>query len=155
MYPTTEETTLWVALNLAQRSVYNAMDSALKSEGLPRLRWYDILWGIERSDADGLRPIEIERSLLFEQSNLSRILRRMIEEGLVKESVCPDDRRGRLLRITAKGRRVRKQMWKIYGPLIHMSMSKASKNHEPAQFTRALKSLIEQPELRSLIEQQE
>ena len=155
MYPTSEETTLWVALNLAQRSVYSAMDSALKSEGLPRLRWYDILWAIERADTDGLRPIEIERSLLFEQSNLSRLLRRMIDEGLVAESVCPDDRRGRLLRITAKGRRVRKQMWKIYGPMIHSSVSRVSKNHESAKITKALKSLIEQKELKSLIEQQE
>ena len=144
MYPTAEETTLWVALNLAQRSVYSAMDSALKSKGLPRLRWYDILWAIERADADGLRPIEIERSLLFEQSNLSRLLRRMIGEGLVEESVFQGDRRGRVLRISARGRQVRKQMWKIYGPMIHKHMSKISKRHGRAKFTSALNLLIEQ-----------
>jgi len=146
MYPTTEETALWVALNLAQRSVYGAMDSALKAVGLPRLRWYDVLWAIERADAKGLRPFEIEESLLFEQSNLSRLLRRMTGEGLVEESVFQDDRRGRVLRITAKGRHVRKQMWKIYGPMIHLNMSKLSKSYEPAKITLALESLIEQQE---------
>ena len=38
MYPTEEETALWVAMNLAQRSVYRAMDAALKARGLPPLR---------------------------------------------------------------------------------------------------------------------
>ncbi len=146
MYPTKEETALWVALNLAQRSVYSTMDSALRAEGLPRLRWYDVLWAIERAGAKGLRPFEVEKSLLFEQSNLSRLLRRMIGEGLVEESVFQDDRRGRVLRITGKGRQVRAQMWKIYGPMIHKNMSKVSKSYGRTKITSALESLIEQEE---------
>ena len=121
-YPTGDETALWVSLNLAQRRIFRVMDAALKAEGLPPLRWYDVLWALERDKGGGQRAFEMERSLLFEQSNLSRLLRRMIGAGLVAESVCPQDRRGKVLRITAEGRRVRKRMWRIYGPLIKRHM---------------------------------
>ena len=146
MFPSQEETALWIALNLAQRSAYGAMDAALKAKRLPPLRWYDVLWSIERARGEGLRPFEIERSLLFEQSNLSRLLSRMIGEGLVEESVFQDDRRGKILRITGKGRRVRKQMWQIYGPLLHRHMSGLSSAYDLEDITSAINSLIERQE---------
>jgi DNA-binding MarR family transcriptional regulator len=123
-YPSRLETGLWVALNLAQRSVYKIIDAELKAKDLPPLRWYDILWSIERSAEGGIQAIELRKGLLFEQSNLSRLLRKIIEEGLVEEAVHEKDRRGKLLRITAKGREIRLAMWEIYGPLIHDNMSK-------------------------------
>ena len=141
-FPTEAETALWVALNLAQRSIYVAMNAALKAEGLPPLKWYDVLWAVERSEKSGLRPSELEKSLVFEQSNLSRMLQRMIGEGLLKEAVCPQDRRGKLVRSTQKGRRVRKRMWKVYGPLIQEHMSKLSGEACLAQTTTALNRLI-------------
>ena len=124
MNPTQKETELWVALNLSQRAIYRAMDSALKAEGLPPLRWYDVLWELERTESNGLRPFEIEQRLIFEQSNLSRLLRRLASEGMVEEFSFPGDGRGKVLKITARGRETRKRMWKIYGPLIHKHMSK-------------------------------
>jgi len=142
MYPTEEETALWVALNLAQRSVYGAMDAALKARGLPPLRWYDVLWAIERAGDGGVRPFEMERSLLFEQSNLSRLLHRMTGEGLVEESVFEGDRRGKLLRITKKGRHVRKAMWQVYGPLIHAHMRGLADEGDLEEMALALSSLI-------------
>ncbi len=135
-----------MALNRAQDSLYSAMDSVLKAEGLPRLRWYDALWAIECAGGPGLRPFELEKGLIFEQSNLSRLLRRMIQDGLVEESVFESDRRGRLLRITKKGRRVRKKMWTIYGPMIHAHMNKLSKSHDLAKITSALTALIQRQE---------
>ncbi|MEH6548030.1 MAG: hypothetical protein V7701_16455, partial [Sneathiella sp.] len=66
MYPTEEETKLWVALNLSQTKIYRIIDTALKSEGLPNLRWYDVLWELERAQESGLRPFELERILIFE-----------------------------------------------------------------------------------------
>ena len=146
MYPTEEETALWVALNLAQRSVYGAMDAALKARGLPPLRWYDVLWAIERAGDGGVRPFEMERSLLFEQSNLSRLLHRMTGEELVEESVFADDRRGKVLRITRKGRQVRAEMWQVYGPLIHGHMSGLSDECDLEEMALALSSLIRRVE---------
>ena len=141
-YPTAEETALWVTLNRAQRSIYRSMDSALKAKGLPPLRWYDVLWSLERAKGRRVRPFELEKLLIFEQSNLSRLLRRMIEAGLVEESTFQDDRRGKILMITSKGCRIRGQMWEIYGPLIHEHMSRVSNRYDPTDIASALKSLF-------------
>ena len=120
--PTDGETALWIALNRSQRKVYREMDQALKAQALPPLHWYDVLWSLERAGRAGKRAFELERSLLFEQSNLSRLLKRMVVDGLVEEAVCTDDRRGKVLLITPEGRRLRKLMWKTYARLIHQSM---------------------------------
>jgi DNA-binding MarR family transcriptional regulator len=146
MYPTAQETALWVALNRAQRSIHGAMEGALKAAGLPPLRWYDVLWSIERAGNGGLRPFALEKSLIFEQSNLSRLLQRMTAKGLVEESVCPDDRRGKVLRITETGRQVRKSMWEIYGPLIHQHMCGLSGGSYPEAIAAELKALIKSEE---------
>jgi len=142
MYPTEEETKLWVALNLSQMAIYRIIDTALKQEGLPNLRWYDVLWELERSQGSGLRPFELERILIFEQSNLSRLLRRMIGKGVVKEFAFENDGRGKVLKITEDGQRVRKQMWKVYGPLIHQQIGNLSPQHTPGTIASALNSLI-------------
>ncbi len=144
MYPTAEETALWVALNHAQRSICRSMDSALKAKDLPPLRWYDVLWALERAKDVGVRPFELEKLLIFEQSNLSRLLRRMVEAGLVEESIFEDDRRGKVLVITSKGCQIRGQMWKVYGPLIHEHMGSISNRFDLANITQGLKSLLDQ-----------
>ncbi|MGI9494011.1 MAG: MarR family winged helix-turn-helix transcriptional regulator [Geminicoccaceae bacterium] len=120
------------------------MDSALKAKGLPPLRWYDVLWSLERAKGGGVRPFELEKLLIFEQSNLSRLLRRMIDAGLVEEAIFQDDRRGKVLGITSKGLEIRSEMWKVYGPLIHEHMGGISKQFDPAHIAYALKSLFNQ-----------
>lgn len=136
-----ETTALWIALNLAYRSVHRAMETALKEADLPPLRWYDVLWELELS-GDGMRPIELERGLLFEQSNLSRTLRRIINEGLVEERAFEGDGRGKVLHITAEGRRLRKRMWKIYGPQIEKHFGNIAGAHDAEALAGALKSLV-------------
>ncbi len=143
MNPTPDETELWVALNLSQRAIYRAMDSALKAEGLPPLRWYDVLWELERTKSNGLRPFEIEQKLIFEQSNLSRLLQRLACEGMVEEFSFPGDGRGKVLKITVKGRETRKRMWKIYGPLIHKHMCKIADQGDLAITVSALNTFID------------
>jgi DNA-binding MarR family transcriptional regulator len=143
MYPTENETRLWVAINFSQRSIYRKMDAALKAQGLPPLRWYDVLWGLERAGKKGKRPFELESSLLFEQSNLSRLLRRMVNEALLEEFLCSGDRRGKILRISGKGRDVRKDMWKIYGPMIHEYMAQIESDTELKRSSASLNKLID------------
>lgn len=143
MYPTEEETALWIALNLTQRSIFREMEAALRAKGLPPLRWYDILWAIERAGKNGIRAFELEKGLIFQQSSISRMLRRIVNEGLVVETVYENDRRGKVLRTTAKGRKIRKQMWKEYGPMIHLCMSRGPKDADLNCLTSMLTSLRE------------
>ena len=105
-------------MNRTTRFVQSEINQRLKAEGLPSLTWYDVLWSIERRGGQ-LRPYEVEDDVIFEQSNVSYLTKRLAEEGLIEVVDCPEDRRGKLLAITQKGRDLRARMWKIYGPMLH------------------------------------
>lgn len=142
MYPSDEETGLWLALNLAHRTAHRSIEAALKAKGLPALRWYDILWELEQAE-EGLRPQELERRLVFEQSNLSRTLRRMVGEGLVDQTTHEGDRRGRIVKITVSGKEIRKRMWTVYGPLITENLRKIPGSHDFDAMAAALGALVD------------
>ena len=82
----------------------------------------------------GVRAYELTRNLLFEQSNLSRILAQMAKQGLVRETVYEQDRRGKVLHITAEGAALRLKMWEIYGPAIKRKMEALAGAGELAEF---------------------
>ncbi|MHA6265469.1 MarR family winged helix-turn-helix transcriptional regulator [uncultured Aliiroseovarius sp.] len=131
--PNATTTDIWILLNVAHKRVTQKFETELKRAGLPPAGWYDILWGLERSP-DGLRQFELERKSLFDQPNLSRTLKRMAEEGLVRQSPAPQDRRGRVLTITEQGKALRLKMWDVYGGL----MKSEIESKVPADLTDGL-----------------
>ncbi|WP_171182103.1 MarR family winged helix-turn-helix transcriptional regulator [Ruegeria sp. HKCCD8929] len=146
MTPTKEETDLWIALNLSHRRVHREMEHALASAGLPPLKWYDVLWAIEMAGAGGVRASKLKDWLLFEQSSLSRVLRSLIERGLVSESVCDVDKRAKTLKVTTEGAELRLKMWRIYGEQIHLHMKKVTDIESSGALLHALRSLLTQDE---------
>lgn len=115
--PNEQTTSIWVLLHVAHRQVTHQFESELRRAGLPPAAWYDVLWGLERNP-DGLRQFELERKSLFDQANLSRTLKRMVEDRLVCQVPAPEDRRGRILTITEEGKALRLRMWDVYGGLM-------------------------------------
>jgi DNA-binding MarR family transcriptional regulator len=108
----------WVALTRAQRGTIGRVEARLKEAGFPPLSWYDALWELEKVGPCGMRPFELERAMLFEQYNLSRLADRLEKAGLVERGACPGDRRGQVLRATEAGQKLRREMWKVYAEAI-------------------------------------
>ena len=117
----------WIALNRAQKQVYQRIERALVQADLPRLNWYDVLWELELSP-EGLRPFQLEKQLLFDQSSFSRQVTRMTQEGLIEQRPTQQDRRGKVLILTPKGRTLRRQMWEVYRPMIDTAMAELIAN---------------------------
>lgn len=108
----------WIALARAHRLALSRIEARLKEADLPPLSWYDALWELEKKGEAGLRPFELEKAMLFEQYNLSRLVERLQRAGLVERRACAEDRRGHVLAITAEGIALRRSMWAVYGPAI-------------------------------------
>lgn len=119
-----DDTTIaaWIGLSRAQRVATASIEAQLKAAGFPPLAWYDALWELERAGGEGLRPFELERALLFEQYNLSRLIDRLEKAGLVARRACPNDKRGQVLAITPEGLTLRRDMWGVYGPAIEAAV---------------------------------
>jgi DNA-binding MarR family transcriptional regulator len=107
----------WVRLIRAQRQALLSIEAEMKAAGFPPLSWYDVLLELKRAGGS-VRPQEIEAKLLLAQHNVSRLIDRLAEAGLVERRPVADDARGQTIAITAAGRDLQKRMWSVYGPAI-------------------------------------
>lgn len=133
----------WIALARAHRVAMQSVEARLKEAGLPPLAWYDALWELEKAGEGGLRPFELERALLFEQYNLSRLVERLVKAGLVERRACADDRRGHVLAITAEGLAMRSEIWRVYAPAIEAAIGASLTREEAVSLARLLRKVAD------------
>lgn len=113
--PSPEAITAWARLMRVSRQLLESAEDALKAGGLPPLAWYDVLHELAEAGEGGLRPFQLIERTLFAQYNVSRLLARLEADGVVEKLPVADDGRGQTIRITARGREMRRQMWAVYG----------------------------------------
>jgi DNA-binding MarR family transcriptional regulator len=65
-----------------------------------------------------LRPVELERQMLIPQYSTSRLIDRLVDEGLALRRECKIDKRGQFVEITEAGRELQKRMWSAYSAAI-------------------------------------
>lgn len=111
---TDSQTSAWTGLVKAQQHLLNKVGEALKANRLPPLTWYDVLWELDRHPDGSLRLNELGKKVLLDKYNVTRLVQRLEQEGLVSRTACPIDGRGIFACITEKGRRLRKEMWPVY-----------------------------------------
>src|SRR3982074_135538 len=116
--PSTEATAAWIRLMRIQSRVLDAVEQDLKKAGFPPLAWYDALLELSRTPQGAMRPVELEKQMLIPQYSTSRLVDRLVEEGLVRRKQCAVDKRGLFVEITETGRELQKKMWNAYSGAI-------------------------------------
>ena len=131
----------WIALMTTSRRLLEAVEVALKSAGHPPLAWYDALLELEKAGKQGIRPFELQTRLLLPQYGTSRLLDRLVTAALVERQDCEDDGRGQIIRISEKGRSVRKTMWPVYARVLSKEVGAKMTSGEIVQLARLLAKL--------------
>ena len=116
--PSTEATAAWIRLMRVQSRVLDCVEQDLKKAGFPPLAWYDALLELSRAPGGELRPVELERQMLLPQYSTSRLIDRLVDEGLAVRRECKMDKRGLFVEITDAGRDLQKRMWGAYSAAI-------------------------------------
>ena len=116
--PSLEATSAWIRLMRVQSRVLDAVEQDLKKAGFPPLAWYDALLELSRAPSGEMRPVELERQMLIPQYSASRLIDRLVEEGLAARRECKVDKRGQFIEITEAGRELQKKMWSAYSAAI-------------------------------------
>jgi DNA-binding MarR family transcriptional regulator len=81
-----------------------ALSGPAASHGL-RPGWFDLLAALRRAgDPFELNPTELMRATMLSSGGMTKRLDRLAEAGLVARRPDPADRRGTLVRLTARGR---------------------------------------------------
>jgi DNA-binding MarR family transcriptional regulator len=58
--------------------------------------------------------VELEKQMLLPQYSTSRLIDRLVDEGLAVRRECKIDKRGQFVEITEAGRDLQKKMWSAY-----------------------------------------
>ncbi len=129
----------WIALGRVSQSIREEVSQALRNAKLPDITWYTVLWELERA-GQPTRPKDLAIPLFILPYQLSRLVDRMEEEGLVKRIACPEDKRGHLLEPTPEGYAMRKRMWNVYAPAMDDAMKRIG-DAEALQLAQLLNKL--------------
>ena len=116
--PSNEVTAAWIRLMRIRSCVLDAVEQDLKKSGFPPLAWYDALVELSRAPSGELRPVELEKQMLIPQYSTSRLIDRLVDEGLAARRECKIDKRGQFVEITETGRELQKKMWGAYSAAI-------------------------------------
>ncbi len=113
-----EATAAWIRLMRVPSRVLDCVEQDLKKAGFPPLAWYDALLELSRAPSGELRPVELERQMLIPQYSTSRLIDKLVDEGLAARRECKIDKRGQFVEITEAGRELQKKMWNAYSAAI-------------------------------------
>ncbi len=136
----------WARLIRAQQLLIERVESDLTAAELPPLAWYDVLLEINREDSGQLRQFEIGDKVLLSKYNVSRLLDRLENEGLVERQRCEQDRRGANVIITKSGKALLKKMWVVYERGLEQYFSRHLSKQEIEQLAVLTARLIENPD---------
>ena len=133
--------TTWARVIRVPQRLLKQVDADLKAAGCPPLAWYDALLELKRAGTAGLRPFRLQEQMLLEQYNLSRLLDRIVRSGFAERLAAAEDGRGQVLKITAEGRRLIRQMWPIYRAAIQKHFVERLDTKDIAELSRILGKL--------------
>jgi DNA-binding MarR family transcriptional regulator len=94
---------VWRAFLRANAVVIAALERELMTEAALPLAWYDVLVQLAEAPERRLRMAELADRVLLSRSGLSRLVDRLVTEGLVRREPSPDDARGTYTVLTVAG----------------------------------------------------
>ncbi|HZX25809.1 MAG TPA: MarR family transcriptional regulator [Telluria sp.] len=132
----------WPLLLTAQAVLTEEVERRLDAAGLPSLAWYDVLWALERAPERRLRMHELADGMVLSRSNLTRLVDRLGEAGLLRRETDPADRRGAFAVLEPKGEELRRRMWPVYAAAIRELYDAHLDAEEQKVLGAALRKLI-------------
>ena len=142
--PTAETIAVWKRLNRASRTVQGAIDGDLKKAGLPPLDWYEVLVEIKLAGKTGARPFEMADELGIAQYQLSRLLGRMENAGLIRRKTVSGDARGQVIQMTSAGRKTHGDIWSVAASALQRSIGERLEITEALRLGQFLQRLAPQ-----------
>jgi len=139
--PSTEATAAWIRLIRVQKQVLDGVEQDLKKAGFPPLAWFAALLELSRAPSGELRPVELERQMLIPQYSTSRLIDRLVDEGLAARRECEIDKRGQFVGITEAGRELQKRMWSAYSAAIEKYVGSKLSDAEAVKLSALLDRL--------------
>jgi len=134
---------LWLRLLSCSMIVEKRLRARLDEEFKTTLPRFDVLAALERSAQrlnQGLTMSQLSESLMVSNGNVTGVVARLIEDGLVTRTVDQEDRRSATVRLTRKGRDMFLKMAAAHEQWIERMFADLS-DHQTADLLRLLTHL--------------
>jgi DNA-binding MarR family transcriptional regulator len=105
---------VWPLFLTAHAVLVERVEARLAEAGLPPLAWYDVLWALERAAGGRLRLSDLAGRVVLSRSNVTRLIDRLEQAGLVERERSEEDGRGAYAVLTRAGKAQRARMWPVY-----------------------------------------
>ena len=105
---------VWPVFLTAHAVLVERVEARLAEANLPPLAWYDVLWALEGADGARVRLSELAERVVLSRSNMTRLVDRLEQAGLVVRERAEEDARGSYAVLTLAGRAQRAKMWPAY-----------------------------------------
>lgn len=103
--PLTEsELQMWLTLMRGMAIVNRRLAQEMQQEHGCHISWYDVLVRLLHAPGQQMTMSELADSVVMSAGGLTRLLDRMVEEGLIERVLDPEDRRLVYARLTGTGR---------------------------------------------------
>ena len=99
----TSELVAWRTFLRAHATIVRRLESELVAEHDLPLASYDVLVQLSEAPERRLRMTELAERVLLSRSGLTRLVDRLVRDGLVERQACPEDARGTLAVLTDRG----------------------------------------------------
>ena len=139
----TSKASVWALLLTTHAVLLERIESRLAEAGLPPLAWYDVLWGLERAADQRVRMSELAEKVVLTRSNLTRLVDRLEDAGLVQRERSEEDRRGAYAVLTAEGKAMRRRMWPVYAQGIKELFEDRLDEAQAQVMAEALRSMLD------------
>jgi DNA-binding MarR family transcriptional regulator len=133
---------VWALFLTTHAVLIEQVEARLARAGLPPLGWYDVLWGLERAAGGRLRMHELAGKVVLSRSNLTRLVDRLEEAGLVARERSAEDRRGAFAVLTEEGKAMRRKMWPVYEACIREYFGSVVSDDEARVLAEVLRRML-------------
>lgn len=101
---TSEQQRAWRAFVRLHGELTGRLNRQLQADSGLSLADYEVLVRLSEAPDGRMRPFDLARNLVWEQSRLAHQATRMQRRGLVRREDCAEDGRGTIMVLTATGR---------------------------------------------------
>lgn len=135
----------WESLFRAQSLLFQQFTESKAWQGRSP-REYDVLYQLGRAGDAGLRQRDLTGRLFISQPSLSRMIERLVEEGLIERRPDPRDGRGALLALSTAGRELQRRIGAGHATDIAAAMRARLTDAELRELTRLTRKLAPSPD---------
>lgn len=132
---------VWDSLESSQLSLLASFDNALSQTSGIGYLWFRVLDALSQSTG-GLRLQELAEKVYHSQSGTTRLVDRLVHEGLVERHNCDSDRRVIYARLTPSGVERHQNVSQIWGKLLENHFWSALNDQDRADLSRVSQKLM-------------